>query len=129
MLFAGKQAVTNETSLPLHSTPRFGVNTNSSCSCVRGAYRQRNARKGLCEAFGHLVEDGLVFDVVLVISLELGGNAVQGALESIFGGGVHHFRLQGMVRGELAWSIETAYLDTGIIWGPGNESNLASVRC
>ena len=34
----------------------------------------------LCEAFADFVEDGLVLDVVFVVSLEFGGDAVQSAL-------------------------------------------------
>lgn len=47
----------------------------------------------LCQTLANLGQDGLVLDVIFVICLEFSGNTVQGALESIFRGGVHHLGL------------------------------------
>lgn len=55
------------------------------------------------------LEDGVVFDVISVVGLELGGNAGERSLESLLGRSVDHLGL-----------------DTGIIGGPGNEGDLVS---
>jgi hypothetical protein len=47
----------------------------------------------LCQAFADSCKNGLVFDVVMVIGLEFGREAVQGTLESIFRRGVNHLGL------------------------------------
>ena len=39
------------------------------------------------------LEDGVVFDVISVVGLELGGNAGERSLESLLGGGVDHLGL------------------------------------
>ena len=68
----------------------------------------RNLRKPLRNS----TQDRLVLDSLFIISLEFGGDAVEGALESVLGGGVDHLGL-----------------DTGVIGGPGDEGDLASVLC
>lgn len=41
------------------------------------------AREYLCQALANLGEDGLVFNVLFVVGLELSGNTIQGTLEGI----------------------------------------------
>jgi hypothetical protein len=41
-------------------------------------------------ALGDSADDIVVFDVVGVVGLDIGGEAVEGALDGFFGGGVHH---------------------------------------
>src|SRR3569833_1545484 len=45
-------------------------------------------------------QDCVVLDVVGVVGLELGGDAVERSLEGLLGRGVHHLGLEGAVSGE-----------------------------
>lgn len=70
----------------------------------------------------------MVFNVVFIVGLELSGNSVQGALEGVFGRGIDHlgllYSLVCRLRGAVAvWTN----LNSGIIWGPRDEGNLAPV--
>lgn len=51
----------------------------------------------LCKTLGDAVQDTLVLDVVLVVGLELGGEAVEGALEGVLGGGIDHLWLEKLL--------------------------------
>jgi hypothetical protein len=50
----------------------------------------------LCQTLANLCENRLVLNVVFIVRLEFGSNAIESALESIFGRGVHHL---GLYRG------------------------------
>jgi len=82
-------------------------------------------KKSLCVSLADLLEHRSILDVFLVVCLELGGDSVQRALESIFRGGVHHFGLGLLVR--TIPLLKGTNLDASIIWRPRNEGNLASV--
>jgi hypothetical protein len=41
-------------------------------------------------ALGDSADNVVVFDVVCVVGLDIDGEAVEGTLNGIFGGGVHH---------------------------------------
>lgn len=62
---------------------------------------------GVSQSGGHLsgetladgLDDGVVFDVIAVVGLQLDGNAGQGLLEALLGGGVNHLGLRHRVSG------------------------------
>lgn len=55
------------------------------------------------EALADGLDDGVVFDVVGVVGLELNGDAGQGSLESLLGGSVDHL---GLYRMSVEWGRE-----------------------
>lgn len=46
-------------------------------------------------ALGDAAEDGLVLDIVGVVGLDVGGEAVERTLQGVLGGGIHHAGLSG----------------------------------
>ena len=85
-------------------------------------------KRGFLTALGDAADDVVVFDVVRVVSLNIGGKPVKRALESFLGGRVHHARVLG--NGQSLWASvcydSVSYLRC-IIWNPADESDLASV--
>lgn len=68
----------------------------------------------LCKTLAHAVENRGVLDVVLIVGLELSCETVEGALESVLGGGVDHLWLYGVLAYvqscESRWPHESARL-------------------
>ena len=52
----------------------------------------------LLAALGHPLHNTVMLDVVRVVGLDVGGQAVECPLKRIFRGGVHHTRLQSPCR-------------------------------
>lgn len=53
-------------------------------------------------ALGDSGDDALVLDVIGVVGLDIGGKAVEGALDGFLGGRVHH---AGLGRKQLAYTV------------------------
>lgn len=82
----------------------------------------------LGKALADRLQYGVVFDVVLVVGLDLSSDTVESSLQRILGRGVHHLGLwKTVLVGSGEVGVETvAYHDTGIIGRPCNEGDLVS---
>ena len=69
-----------------------GIVINSSLTETAPSESQLRRLTG--EALADGLDDGVVFDVVGVVGLELNGDTSQGSLESLLGGSVDHLGLQ-----------------------------------
>lgn len=81
---------------------------------------------------GNTALDGVPLDVIGVVGLDIGGETVEGALDSFFGGRVHHAGLlivsmQVPSRAYMHTDVLTGatYVLRRIIWYPADEGNLA----
>jgi len=84
--------------------PRSAQTHATQYCCDRGI-RSNNLSRSLT----HFVQDGSVLNVILIVSLEFCCKTVEGAFQRILGGSVDHLGL-----------------DSGIIWRPCDECDLAS---
>lgn len=64
------------------------------CSLESGCVRSRQVDMRLA-AGGGALDDFALLDVVGVVGLDVDGEAVEGALDGLLGGGVHHAGLYG----------------------------------
>ena len=80
-------------------------------------------------ALADRLEDGVVLNVIGVVGLELGGDAIEGALQGLLGRSVNHLGLLEGIVSMPERNEEKRYethLNTGIIGGPGNKGNLVA---
>lgn len=77
-------------------------------------------------ALAGLLQNLILLEISSVVGLNLVGNSTQSTLEGLFGRGVRHLGLAGLASD--GWQEVGSHLDSGFVWGPGDECNLASVN-